>query len=122
MIERLEIAGVHLNLDEDLEKYTRKKIGQLDRYAPRNARESMHAEVKLKESQGKKKNKFTCETILHLPKETLMTSEATINIYAAIDIVETKLTQQIKKYKNKHQNPKLYRRIKNRFKRNRSTV
>jgi hypothetical protein len=38
MIEKLETIGVHMELDEDLEKYARKKIGLLDRYAPRKYR------------------------------------------------------------------------------------
>jgi ribosomal subunit interface protein len=111
MIGRLEIAGVHVKVDEDLEKYARKKIGQLDRFAPRLARESLHAEIKLKEAKAKDKKSCTCEVVLHLPHETLITSESTINMYAAIDIVETKLIQQLKKYKDLHNNPKLYRRI-----------
>lgn len=111
MIERLEVSGVHLKLDEDLEKYTRKKIGQLDRFAPRQSRESIHAEVKLKESKSKDKKNCTCEVILHLPHETITTSESTINMYAAVDIVETKLVQQLKKYKDTHGNPKFYRRL-----------
>ena|ERR1035437_9688347 len=117
MIERIEVTRVHATVDDDLEKYAHKKIGQLDRFTPRRARESLHAEIKLKEGKAEDKRYCTCEVILHLPHETLTTSESTINMYAAIDIVETKLIQQLKKYKNKYYNPKLYRRLLVRMKR-----
>ncbi|HUD10305.1 MAG TPA: ribosome-associated translation inhibitor RaiA [Candidatus Saccharimonadales bacterium] len=111
MIQQLEISAVHFKLDEDLKKYGNKKIGQLDRYVPRNARASVHAEVKLKEAKANHKDRFNCEVILHLPHKTIAISETAINMYAAIDIVETKLRYQLAKYKDLHGNPKLYRRV-----------
>jgi ribosomal subunit interface protein len=111
MIEKLEIVGVHMTVDEDLEKYARRKIGQLDRYASRKARNSLHAEVRLKEGKAKDQKHCTCEVTLHLPHEILNVSESTINMFAAIDIVETKLKIQLKKYKDLHGDPKLYRRM-----------
>jgi ribosome hibernation promoting factor len=117
MIEKLEIVGVHMVVDEDLEKYARRKIGQLDHYTSRKVRNSLHAEVRLKESKAKDQKHCTCEVTLYLPHEVLNVTESTINMYAAIDIVETKLKIQLKKYKDKHANPKLYRRMVTRLKR-----
>lgn len=111
MIERLEIANVHTPSDKDIEKYARKKVGALDRYVQRSARESLHAEVKLKKSNTKDKKHSVCEVILHLPHENITSSESAINMYAAIDIVETKLKYQLRKYKDMHTNPKFYRRV-----------
>ncbi len=111
MIAKLEIAGVHIKLDEKLEKYVTRKIGELDRYVPRRLRPSFHAEIKLKEDKAIKTNHCTCEVILHLPKETLRISESTVNLYAAVDIVETKLKLQLKKYKDLHASPKLRQRL-----------
>ena len=111
MITKFELAGVHMTIDQNLEKYARQKLGQLDRYAPRHARPSLHAEVKLKEGNARDKKECTCEVIMYLPQNTLRTSETTINMYAAIDIVEAKLKTQLKKYKDKHSNPKLHRRL-----------
>jgi putative sigma-54 modulation protein len=102
MIKKMEIEGIHTEVSEDLRKYVTRKIGKLDKYMPRHARESAHAEVKLKEVTSKKKNQYTCEVILHLPHENIMTKETTLNIFAAVDIVETKLKNQLKKYKEKH--------------------
>lgn len=117
MIERIEINSIHAQVDDDLEKYVTKKIGLLDKYLPRHAKESAHAEVKLKESKAKDKKQCQCEVILHLPQDTLMVKESTINMYAAIDIVEAKLKNQIKKYKDTHESAKFRQRVIRRFRR-----
>jgi ribosomal subunit interface protein len=111
MITRLDISGVHMDVGADLRKYATKKIGRLDRFVPRASRESVHAEIKLKEGKAKDKNERTCEIILRLPQETLTVKETTINIYAAIDIAETKLRHQLKKYKDIHTSPRLHQRL-----------
>lgn len=111
MIEKLEIAGVHTEVSADLQKYITKKIGHLDRYLPRHARDSAHAEVTLKEISAKDKKQCLCEVVLHLPHETLTTKEATVNMFASVDIVEAKLKNQLKKYKDKHSSHRLHRRI-----------
>lgn len=116
MIKRLEIAGVHMDVGADLRKHVEQKIGRLDRYASRHTRESMHAEVKLKEGKAKGKSERTCEVILHLPQETFRLKETAANIFAAVDIVEEKLKTHLKKYKELHTNPKFYRRLVAKFK------
>jgi putative sigma-54 modulation protein len=117
MIEHIEINSIHAQVDSDLEKYVTKKIGHLDKYLPKHAKESAHAEVKLKESKAKDKKQCQCEVILHLPHGTLMVKESTINMYAAIDIVEAKLKNQIKKYKDTHESAKFRQRVIRRFRR-----
>ncbi len=111
MIERLDISGVHTEATDDLKKYVARKVGKLDRFISRHARESVHAEVKLKEGKAKDKNERTCEVIMHLPGETITVKETTINMFAAIDIVETKLRGQLKKYKELHSSPRLHQRL-----------
>ncbi len=117
MIEKLEISGIHAHVDSDLHKYVVKKIGKLDQYMNRHVRKSVHAEVKLKEAKIKARKQSTCEVILFLPHEQITTKETTINMYAAVDIVETKLKNQLKKYKDKHTKPRLHRRVLNKVRR-----
>lgn len=107
----MEISGVHSDIDQDLRKYVTKKLGRMDRYLPKKARPSAHIEVQLKESKAKDKNQCTCEVILHLPHDTITIKETTLNMYAAVDIVETKLKNQIKKYKDKHSVGRVPRRL-----------
>lgn len=112
MIQKLEITGVHFDVDPKLHAYVTKKIAKLDRYLPRHARESAHAEVFLKEAKIKAKKECTCEVVLHLPKtKTMTTKETTMNMFAAVDIVEAKLKNQLKKYKETHSSLRLHRRV-----------
>ena len=117
MIQKLEVSGIHTEVNNDLLKYVEKKIGKLDQYMPRAARESAHAEVKLKERKIKQRVECSCEVVLHLPHEVITVKEATINMYAAIDVVEEKLKNQIKKYKHIHASGQLKQRIVARLKR-----
>jgi ribosomal subunit interface protein len=118
MIERITINGVHTVVDEDLNKYVTKKIGKLDTFMSRHSRESAHVEIKLKEAKAKDKKQATCEVIMHLPHEVLATKETTLNMYAAVDILEAKLRNQLKKYKQTHeQSYRLHRRLLSRVRR-----
>jgi len=111
MIQKMEIHGIHTDVDKKLHDYVVKKIGKLDRYMNRHVKESVHAEVFLKEKMIKTKKECTCEVVLHLPHETITTSETTMNMFAAVDIVERKLRNQIKKYKDTHHSAQLHRRL-----------
>lgn len=117
MIRKMEITGVHIDTDEKLKKYVTKAVNKLERFLPRHARKSVHVEVKLRENKNHKNNQYTAEIIMRLPQEVLTAKESTINMYAAVDIVEAKLQNQLKKYKEKHSDPKFYRRLTNRFRR-----
>jgi ribosomal subunit interface protein len=114
MIERLEIQFIHSKHDENLEKYVIRKLGKLDRFFPRHAKDSAHGDVQLKESKAKDGRDCTCEVNLHLPHEVINVSETSVNMYTAIDIVELKLRQQIRKYKDTHSASTL-RRLATRF-------
>lgn len=111
MLRKIVIAGVHASADKNLQKYVSKKIGRLDRFIPRACRGSAHADVKLKEGKAQDGNHCTAEVIVHLPQETITLSESTLNMYAAIDIVEAKLRLRLKKYKETHGTPRFSRRL-----------
>jgi putative sigma-54 modulation protein len=59
----------------------------------------MHADVKLAEVNRDKGNKYEVEVILTVPDRRLTAKDSTMNILAAIDIVEAKLASQLRKYK-----------------------
>ena len=117
MIKTITISGQHTVVTEDLRKYITKKIGKLDKYMSKHTRLSVHADVKLEETRAKDKKQNVCEVILHLPHETVAVKEATINMFAAVDIVEAKLKTQLKKYKDTHDNPRLHKRLITKFRR-----
>ncbi len=117
MIRKLEITGVHVDTDAKLKKYITKSVNKLERYMPRHARDSVHVDVKLKENKKQKDQQCTAEIIIYLPNEKLTAKESTVNLFAAIDIVEAKLRNQLKKYKDTHTNPRFYRRLTQKFRR-----
>lgn len=121
MISHIDIAGINLELGEDIKKYIKRKVGKLDKYMPRHARLSAHAEVKLRQTNQKLGNKYECEIIMHMPGEPIQAKEATMNMFAAVDIVEQKLKNQLVKYKQayighlKEKRPSLLRRLRAKF-------
>lgn len=117
MIQKLDITGVHVDLDEKIKKYTSAKIGKLDKYLPKHARESAHAEVFLKEKKIKAKKECTCEVVLYLPKDKIRVEETTMNMFAAVDIVEAKLKNLLKKYKETHSSLRIHKRVLAKFRR-----
>lgn len=76
------------------------KVGRLDRFAPVHARKSMRAEVKLRQVDLAHGNKYEAEVILQVPDKTITAKDTTLNMMAAIDIVEAKLVAQLRKYKD----------------------
>lgn len=98
----LQITAKQLELRPEIKKYAEQKFGKLERYVPRHARKTVHLELILKEQKGKKSNPFSCEANLTLPGEKVTVEEATVNIFAAIDIVEAKVKNTLRRYKDKH--------------------
>jgi putative sigma-54 modulation protein len=99
MIESIEITGTRYEVDETTRKYILKKIGRLDRYLPRHARKSATADVRLWQINADHGNKYEAEVILNIPDKRLTSKDSTVNMLAAIDIVEAKLVTQLRKYK-----------------------
>ncbi len=79
-----------------------KKIGRLDRFLPRHARKTAKVEVVLKEVNRAKGNKYECDILVTVPQRKINAKDSTLNMLAAVDIVEAKLTTQLKKYHDEH--------------------
>lgn len=100
MIANVEITGVGgYTVDESTRKYIVKKIGSLDRLAPRHARKSMRAEVKVGEVNRDNGNKYEVEVLVSVPDKIMTAKDSTMNALAAVDIVEAKMGTQVRKYK-----------------------
>lgn len=117
MIKSIDITGIKYDLDETTRKYVNKKIGRLDRYLPRHARKSVTAEVKLREVNLDHGNKYQVEVILSVPDATVTATDSTVNMLAAVDIVESKIVAQLRKYKHATIAHVGRRRVMSRFKR-----
>lgn len=121
MFRKLELTGIKVDLDDNLKKYVNHKIGKLDKYLPKQFRDNAHIEVRLKEVKNNLNNNCVCEVTVNLPKEKIVITEATLNLYAAIDIVEEKLKHKFLKYKQLHSSSRFYRHLASRFKKNNIT-
>lgn len=117
MLQKFEVQGRNIEVDDSLRRYVNRKIGGLDKYLSKHDRVSAHGIVTLKEHASKKDDHCTCEVVLHLPHQEIIIKESAMNIYAAVDIVEAKLKLQIKKYKDKRENGKTHRHVFARFRR-----
>ncbi len=100
MIASIDITGIKYNVNEKTEKYVMEKVGKLDRYVPSHARKTIVADVKLQQVNLDHGNKYEAEVILHIPNKTIIAKDTTMNMMAAIDIVEAKLITQLRKYKD----------------------
>lgn len=117
MITHIDITGVHFEPDEATKKYVARKIGRLDRFLPRHARKSVTADVKLSEVNRSHGNKYHAAVILKLPNKRVEADDSTLNVLAAIDIVEAKLATQLKRYKEETVPHVGHRKLLGRFKR-----
>lgn len=99
MIASIEITGVKYVVGDQAYKYVMRRVARLDRYLPRHARKSVTADVKLKQVNRENGNKYEAEIILNVPDKRLTAKDSTVNMFAAIDIVEAKLVSQLRKYK-----------------------
>ena len=117
MIASIDITGVKYNAGDQVQKYVMRKISKLDKYLPRHARKSVTADVKLKQVNRDHGNKYEAEVIITVPEKKLTAKDSTGNMFAAIDIVEAKLINQMRKYKQASITHLGNRRLMSRFKR-----
>lgn len=99
MIASIDITGIKYDVNERTKKYVLSKVGKLDKYVPMHARKSMAADVKLREVNRDHGNKYEVEVILQVPDKVITAKDCTLNMLAAVDIVEAKLIAQLRKYK-----------------------
>ena len=99
---QLQISGNNYELNDNIVDYVETKIGELEKYLPRSVRDGVRASVTLITDQsGREDNQSICEVAILVKGSKLQAREATINMFAAVDIVEQKLKSQILKYKQK---------------------
>ena len=100
MIKNITITGVKYELTNVTRKYVEKKIGALDKYLPRHAKKSATADVKIKQINNPGGNKYEVEVIINVPDKKITAKDSTMNVLAAVDIVEAKLNGQLRRYKD----------------------
>ena len=99
---KCEIAGRNFEVDNKMRAYVDTKIGGLEKYLPRQIRPLATCNVTLEDDpNGREDNRYVCDAVLTVQGHTMVSREGTVNIYAAIDIVEAKLKAQLMTFKEK---------------------
>jgi ribosomal subunit interface protein len=100
---KCDLTGRNFEIDDKLRDYVEDKLGGLEKYLPRHVRETAACNViVIDDPNGREDNRFVCEAIMLVDGDQLVSREGTVNIYAAVDIVEAKMKAQLAKYKEKH--------------------
>ncbi len=100
---QLTVSGDNYELTDNIKQYVEDKIGRLEKYLPKAARDGVQGKVTLiLDESGREDNQCICEAIIPVKGTIIQAREATLNMFAAVDIVEAKLKAQIHKYKEKN--------------------
>ena len=95
----IEISGTNYKLSDQEQDYIDRKCRKLVNHMPMHSRRSAFVSAKISLLTQPGDDKYQCDVVLTLPDKTLVASETTTSVAAAIDIVERKLQGQIRKYK-----------------------
>lgn len=120
MIEKIEISGNGYKVEEPFRKYVTKRIGKLDKYLPKKSKKDIVCKVVVAESTNKKsKNeKYEISVAMEVTGgKVLAARDECTNVFAGVDLIEAKLTRQIRRYKLEVQPHRQKRSLKNLFRR-----
>jgi putative sigma-54 modulation protein len=99
---KFEMTGRNVEIDEKMRDYIEDKIGGLEKYVPKHMRESANCAIVIEDdANGREDNRYVCEAVLSINGTQMVSREGTVNIYAAVDIVEAKLRPQLMTFKEK---------------------
>lgn len=115
MISKIEISGNNFKITDDLKSYAKKRIGKLDRYLPRKNKKDVIAKLVITETGTDKK--YEISAAMEIPGgKVIAARDKCSNLHAGIDIIETKLMGQIRRYKTENEIKAPKKSIKNIFK------
>lgn len=96
------IVARKLEVDRELTSYVERKIAKLDRYFPRHHR-PVGVKVELQRDDGATPDRrYTASARIAVQGPDIYAETSTMNPHSAVDILEAKLKEQIRKYKAKH--------------------
>ena len=118
MIEKIEINGNDYKVEEPLRKYVEKRIGKLDRYLPKQAKQDIVCKVVVEGIGKAKSEKYEISVAMELTGGKMIAArDECTNVFAGVDLVEAKLLGQIRRYKLEVQPHRQKRGLKSLFKR-----
>lgn len=100
MIEKIEITGSNYKVEETFKKYATKRIGKLDRYLPRATKKDVVVKIMVIGTERAHGEKFEISVAMDIPGgKVIAAKDECSNVFAGIDLVEAKLTGQIRRFK-----------------------
>ena len=100
MIEKIEMSGKGYKIDESFKKYVQKRLGKLDRYLPRGVKKDVIMKVAVAEISKSKNDKYEIAVTMETTGgKVIAAKDECSNVFAGVDLVEAKLTGQIRRYK-----------------------
>lgn len=100
MIEKIEVNGKDYKVEEPLRKYIEKRLGKLDKYLPRGFKKDVVLKVIVTTIGKSKGEKYELSVAMEIPGgKVLAAKDECSNVFAGVDLVEAKLTGQIRRYK-----------------------
>ncbi|MBR2998343.1 ribosome-associated translation inhibitor RaiA [Candidatus Saccharibacteria bacterium] len=100
MLEKIEVTGNGYKVEEPFRKYTEKRIGKLDRYLPRGFKKDVVVKIIVSEIGKNKGEKYEISAAMDIPGgKVIAAKDECSNVFAGVDLVEAKLTGQIRRYK-----------------------
>ena len=116
MIEKIELSGNGYKIEEGFRKYVEKRIGKLDRYLPRGSKKDVVAKLIVTEIGKNHGDKYEISVAMEIPGgKVIAAKDECTNVFAGVDLVEAKLTGQIRRYKLETQPHRQKRSLKNLF-------
>ena len=100
MIEKIEISGSNYKVEESFKKYAEKRLGKLDRYLPRASKKDVVTKIVVTEVERAHGEKYEISVAMDIPGgKVIAAKDECSNVFAGIDLLEAKLTGQIRRYK-----------------------
>lgn len=116
MIEKIEISGNGYKVEEPFRKYVEKRLGKLDKYLPRKTKKDVVAKVVISEIGKGRTDKFEISAAMEIPGgKVLAARDECSNVFAGVDLIEAKLTGQIRRYKLESQPHRQRKSLRNLF-------
>ena len=100
MIEKIDISGSNYKIEESLKKYAEKRLGKLDRYLPKASKKDVVTKIVVTEVERAHGEKYEISVAMDIPGgKVIAAKDECSNVFAGIDLLEAKLTGQIRRYK-----------------------
>ena len=100
MIDKIELTGNDVKIEETFKRYAEKKFGRLDKYLPRGSKKDIVVKAIISEIGKNKGDKYEISVAMDIPGgKVIAAKDECSNVFAGIDLIEAKLMGQIRKFK-----------------------